>query len=44
VAIAETDADLNYVKLKKLPSDQYSHPDLKIDLEQELLRRGQQAR
>jgi hypothetical protein len=43
VAIAETNAYLTYAKLKKLSSDQYSHPDFKIDLSQELLRRGQQT-
>jgi hypothetical protein len=43
VAIAETNAYLTYAKLKKLSSDQYSHPDFKIDLEQELLQRGQQT-
>jgi hypothetical protein len=43
VAIAETNTYLTYAKLKKLSSDQYSHLDCRIDLEQELLRRGQQA-
>jgi hypothetical protein len=43
VAIAETNAYLTYAKLKKLSSDLYSHPDFKIDLEQELLSRQGRA-
>jgi len=43
VAIAETNAYLTYVNAKKLTSDQYSHPDFKVDLVHELLQRAQQT-
>jgi hypothetical protein len=41
VAVAETNAYLTYVNAKKLTSDQYSHPDFKVDLAHELLQRAQ---
>jgi hypothetical protein len=37
-AIAESNANLTNAKLKKFPSDQYSHPNFNIDLKQGLLR------